>query len=503
MASRVRLAANAAKRNRYLPNDIITSLSQESRWQHSLVLLRTQCIAYLMVTEQSTRVCCEEAAAPPQLVIFGGGTATNELVPVLHSWNRRVSHVMPVTDNGGSTAEILRVLRGPAIGDIRSRLVNLSKFHLRHSDRESYQVHPSEKQVVRLLEYRLPTEAESALAEWSMLLDGRHSLYKGITTDYKSVIQSFLLKFHSEILRNAVSVNAGISVNKGFDIEANFHSFDFRRASIGNCFFTGVRLHFGSLPAAILMWTRIAQIPPETRVLPVMNLSFFVTIGVELENGDHIIGQSEISHPEVPGENLKESGKVPLPAPVRRLFFVNEHGQELKSHSLPANADVLDAIESADCVVYSVGSLLTSVLPSLLLPAIGARIRGAAVPKVLLLNSEHDRETTCTSPQGMEVMTGKDMVEALCRACQGFERVEAESWRCCVTDVVVAQGSPFLSSGSAEARSLEKLGIRLHWVPCKPGCPGWLDFSGVVKALADIAATQSGKEVPFRPADVR
>ena len=53
-------------------------------------------------------------------------------------------------------------------------------------------------------------------------------------------------------------------------------------------------------------------------------------------------------------------------------------------------------------------SLGNFCLSRLLLPAIGARIRGAAVPKVLLLNSEHDRETTCTSPQGMEVMTGKD-----------------------------------------------------------------------------------------------
>ena len=48
----------------------------------------------------------------------------------------------------------------------------------------------------------------------------------------KGVFHGSLRKFHSEILRNAVSVNAGISVNKGFDIEANFHSFDFRRASI-------------------------------------------------------------------------------------------------------------------------------------------------------------------------------------------------------------------------------------------------------------------------------
>ena len=38
----------------------------------------------------------------------------------------KVWHVLPVTDDGGSTAEIVRVLGGPAVGDIRSRLLRLA-----------------------------------------------------------------------------------------------------------------------------------------------------------------------------------------------------------------------------------------------------------------------------------------------------------------------------------------------------------------------------------------
>jgi hypothetical protein len=37
-----------------------------------------------------------------------------------------VTHVIPISDDGGSTAEIVRVLGGPAVGDIRSRCLRLS-----------------------------------------------------------------------------------------------------------------------------------------------------------------------------------------------------------------------------------------------------------------------------------------------------------------------------------------------------------------------------------------
>jgi hypothetical protein len=37
-----------------------------------------------------------------------------------------VAHVLPVSDDGGSTAEIVRVIGGPAVGDIRSRCLRLA-----------------------------------------------------------------------------------------------------------------------------------------------------------------------------------------------------------------------------------------------------------------------------------------------------------------------------------------------------------------------------------------
>ena len=63
----------------------------------------------------------------PKLVIFSGGTAFNAVVKVLtKSLSTKVTYVLPVSDNGGSSKEIIRVLGGPAIGDIRSRLVRLA-----------------------------------------------------------------------------------------------------------------------------------------------------------------------------------------------------------------------------------------------------------------------------------------------------------------------------------------------------------------------------------------
>ena len=44
----------------------------------------------------------------------------------LQSFTTKVAHVLPVSDDGGSTAEIVRVLGGPAVGDIRSRCLRLA-----------------------------------------------------------------------------------------------------------------------------------------------------------------------------------------------------------------------------------------------------------------------------------------------------------------------------------------------------------------------------------------
>jgi hypothetical protein len=65
----------------------------------------------------------------PALVVFSGGTAFNSLAGHLRQLTTRVAHVLPVSDDGGSTAEIVRVLGGPAVGDIRSRCLRLADDH--------------------------------------------------------------------------------------------------------------------------------------------------------------------------------------------------------------------------------------------------------------------------------------------------------------------------------------------------------------------------------------
>ncbi len=64
--------------------------------------------------------------AKRKVVVFSGGSAANSLVDVFNEVieknNCALTYVIPISDNGGSSSEILRVFGGPGIGDVRSRL---------------------------------------------------------------------------------------------------------------------------------------------------------------------------------------------------------------------------------------------------------------------------------------------------------------------------------------------------------------------------------------------
>ncbi|CAI6004237.1 unnamed protein product [Closterium sp. NIES-64] len=49
----------------------------------------------------------------PSLLVFSGGTAFNAVAEALHEWTTTVAHVLPVSDDGGSTAVIVRVIGQP------------------------------------------------------------------------------------------------------------------------------------------------------------------------------------------------------------------------------------------------------------------------------------------------------------------------------------------------------------------------------------------------------
>lgn len=346
----------------------------------------------------------------------------------------------------------------PAVGDIRSRLLRLAPGTTKEA-----------RAVRRLLGHRLVSMeswkeknacseeemtkdmiSRMAREEWLDILDGgsdgsnEHPLWKEVSTPYRSIIRSFLVHFHTQVLQT----------HNGQRHSQTFPPFDFTGGSVGNFFFAGARTFFGSLPAAIFLFSKVAGIPSGSRVLPAVLTEERLVLGAELKNKKRIRGQYNISHPRprLAEDNqssaaghrpVVKSGNIDSPeavlslhtSPISRIAYLlhdpiwqrktessgasshitsegtivsstkgNLHWNDRHEIYPEPNPLVLDAIANANCIVYGCGSLFTSVLPSLILSGVGDAIAELndprAVPKILLLNGWHDRETSWSEPRG-------------------------------------------------------------------------------------------------------
>ncbi|KAI1765432.1 UPF0052-domain-containing protein [Hypoxylon sp. FL1150] len=376
------------------------------------------------------------------IVVFGGGTATNSLVDVFESIRESrscsLSYVIPISDNGGSSSELIRVFGGPGIGDVRSRLVRLIPGSETDAERAS---------IKDLFNHRLSTDPLQARLQWLDIVEGRHQLWSNISSEKRELIRSVFNLVNLEIVKRARPSSV----------------FNFSKASIGNLFLTGARVFTGSLESAIYLLSTICSIPPTVSTLPVINTNFTHHISAGLADGSHITGQNSISHPSAPTslpdddslgngsdrsqqrremeehdriEDATLPGSLPtlrkqyidfskataddndddLPARIRRIWYINPYGHEIWPL---ANPKVLSAIRAARAVVYSVGSLYTSIVPSLIPRGVGAALAaadgGGPRFKVLILNSANDRET---GPRAAP-LTATDFVRAVARAAAG------------------------------------------------------------------------------------
>ena len=221
------------------------------------------------------------ADSAPKVVVFSGGTAMNVIAVELSELTQKVTHVIPVSDNGGSTSEIVRVLGGPAVGDLRSRC-------LRVTDEST----PEAVAVKALLGHRLhPTDSALARDEWYKIQEGDHELWEGIGQDYANIIRRFLVHFHQEVTSKPIK-----------------ERFDFVNGSIGNFFFAGARLFFRSMDAAIFLYSRVSRIPDDTHIVPCLlhKENERVNLAAELMNGTILRGQNEISHPSIDSKKFSK-----------------------------------------------------------------------------------------------------------------------------------------------------------------------------------------------------
>jgi 2-phospho-L-lactate transferase/gluconeogenesis factor (CofD/UPF0052 family) len=366
--------------------------------------------------------------------------------------------------------------------------------------------------IKHFFNYRLPRSYGPARAEWLDIIESTHTLWTGISSPKKELIRSILNSINLEMLKR---------------IRPNSR-FDFSGASIGNLFLTGGRLFTGSFEAAIYLLSSICGVPSTINVLPVLNTNFAHHIAVGLEDGTVITGQNSISHPSVPtyavpgvqppqspsgrrrtlhtvdeeadkAEDANGPGTLPalckpaiaiskedeedLPARIDRLWYINPYGQQI---TIPANPRVLDALRNANAVIYSIGSLYTSIIPSLVLGGVGQALASPEMKsKILILNGTIDRETGPSS----NPMTALDFVKAVANACaesRGLERPEVRDYYQYVTHMVYLIGptSPRVDRELFAAMGIEIM--RLYGRKDESGKGGRYDAVALTQVLEAI-----------------
>lgn len=257
----------------------------------------------------------------------------------------------------------------------------------------------AEKPAIKaLFNYRLAASSDIARSEWLDIVEARHSLWSGISSEKRELIRSFLNTINLEIVKRARPSSV----------------FNFQSASVGNLFLTGARLFTGSFESAIYLLGAITGVPEHISVVPAINSNFSHHICAGLKDGTKVVGQNAISHPSVfttipsapeshkPGsdsrrlsnelvehdrvEDANLPGSLPtlrkqyiafqkdliedLPSRIDRIWYINPYGQEIRP---AANPKVIDKINGTQCVIYSIGSLYTSIIPCLILKDVGKR----------------------------------------------------------------------------------------------------------------------------------
>nr|WP_183985527.1 uridine diphosphate-N-acetylglucosamine-binding protein YvcK [Deinobacterium chartae] len=131
--------------------------------------------------------------------------------------------------------------------------------------------------------------------------------------------------------------------------------------TFGNLLLATLSEEAGTLEKAALDVNEVLNV--RGRVLPATFQS--AQLVADLEDGDCIVGESQLA--------LQRAGRA-----VSRM--------RLEPPEVPALPEVVQAIERADAILIGPGSLYTSLIPAILVPAVGAAIRRSPAPLIYVAN---------------------------------------------------------------------------------------------------------------------
>ena len=257
-----------------------------------------------------------------------------------------------------------------------------------------------------------------------------------------------------------------------------------------------------------------------TAVVPAVSSNFTHHIAAGLKDGSVVTGQNAISHPSEPTAlnsdaastppsepfeqeedanppstlpTLRQASIVfsksheaspPLPSRIERIWYISPYGHEMRPSPNPR---AVSAISGAEAVVYSIGSLYTSIIPSLILRGVGDAVAKARF-KILILNGSLDRETA-----GFSAL---DFIAAIVRACEesrGSDRPDLGPVvvRGYVTHLIHLEGD---GTPAVAREEIAELGVECVRLYGRKGEDGMMRYDG--KALSQALGAILGKRDP-------
>ncbi len=285
------------------------------------------------------------------MIVFGGGSASGPLVRALARRTRRGLHLVTPFDSGGSSGELRRVFGGPALGDLRARLLALADPEL-----------PQLRELTALLEHRLTSGSVcAARIELERLSAEDHPLLCDLASHQRRAVCDGLRAFAA--LAETVAAR---DPNRNVDL---------RGACVGNLALFGWEPRRPDRAAGVLGRLLRAR----GTALPLVNTDAHLC--VRLADGREITGQHRFTGKYGP----------PLDVPVRELRLCV--GPDDPSPARAAIAEGLRRrIAAADLICFPPGSFHSSVLACLLPRGVGNAVVSAACAKVFIPNPTPDPE---------------------------------------------------------------------------------------------------------------